>query len=353
MTDRIPVYLDCDTGIDDALALAYLLRSPAVRVVGIGSVSGNTDAAQAARNTLDLLGIAGVAGIPVAVGAHHHLADDYRGGAAHVHGGNGIGGMLLPRAPQHPDARTAVQLLIDLSHEHAGALQVVAVGPLTNLALAVQQDAALPSRIAGLTVMGGACLAPGNITPAAEANIHNDPEAAAIVFDAWQAGADAAISEGQDAGPTSGTGAAPDATRSAATLVPLDVTMQHTLEEHDQRALAASGDPLARMLAEMLDHYLDFYRPIFGRRTCALHDPLAAVIAAGGIGLTSAPRVPLEIDTTDGPGRGATIADLRGIYRGPGDSSRGGVRIVREVDRPVIQVLLATILGRYSEPVRP
>ncbi|KHK95838.1 nucleoside hydrolase [Microbacterium mangrovi] len=320
MTERIPVFLDCDTGIDDAVALGYLLRSPAVDLVGIGAVSGNTDSSQAARNTLDLLGIAGVTGIPVAVGAHHHFSQDYRGGAAHVHGDNGIGGMQLPRSEQEPDARTAVELLIDLSHQYAGTLHVLAVGPLTNIALALQADPTLPSRVKAFTVMGGACLAPGNITAAAEANIHNDPEAAAYAF------------------------AAEVTAQWDATLVPLDVTMQHTLEEQHQHALAASDDPLARVLAEMLDHYMDFYRPIFGRRTCALHDPLAAVIAAGEIGLSDAPRVPLEIDTADGPARGATIADLRGIHRGTGDSSRGGVRIVRAVDRPVIDVLLDTIL---------
>ena len=317
MAAPTPVFFDCDTGIDDALALGYLLRSPAVDLVGIGTVSGNTDAAQAAINTLDLLAVAGASGIPVAIGSHHHLAQDYHGGAAHVHGDNGIGGLELPRSEQRPDDRTAVQLLLDLSHEYAGTLHVVAVGPLTNIALALQADPTLPTRIAGFTVMGGACLSPGNVTPAAEANIYNDPEAAAVAFAAeWDAA-----------------------------LVPLDVTMAHTLEEDDQRALAASDDPLAQVLATLLDHYMEFYRPIFGRRTCALHDPLAAVIAAGEIGLTSAPRVPLEVDTTHGPSRGATIADLRGIWRGLADSSRGGVRIVRAVDGPVVRILLDTILG--------
>jgi purine nucleosidase len=326
MTTPIPVFFDCDTGIDDALALAYLLRSPAVELVGVGSVSGNTDAAQAARNTLDLLGIAaasGVAsasGVPVAIGSHHHLVDEYHGGAAHVHGDNGIGGLQLPQSDLQADERTAVQLLIDLSHEYAGTLQVLAVGPLTNIALALNADPTLPTRVAGFTAMGGACLSPGNITPAAEANIFHDPEAAEIVF------------------------AAEVSAQWDAALVPLDVTMQHTLEQEHQHVLAESGDPLAETLAEMLDHYMDFYRPVFGRRTCALHDPLAAVVAARGIPLASAPRGPLEIDTTNGPGRGATIADLRGIWRGDGESSRGGVRIVRAVDGSVIDVLLDTII---------
>ncbi|MET0591043.1 MAG: nucleoside hydrolase, partial [Naasia sp.] len=100
MTDtapRIPVFFDCDTGIDDTLALVYLLTRPGHRTVGIGTVSGNVSAAQAARNTLDLLALAGHSGIPVAVGQHDHLASPYPGGPTHIHGVNGVGDVELAR----------------------------------------------------------------------------------------------------------------------------------------------------------------------------------------------------------------------------------------------------------------
>src|SRR4051794_37633318 len=103
------LYLDCDTGIDDAIALAYLLNAPGVTLAGIGTTNGNTSAGQAARNTLGLLALAGVSGIPVSVGA-----GDPRAGAEHVHGGNGVGGIALPTGGA-PDPRTAAQLLIDLA----------------------------------------------------------------------------------------------------------------------------------------------------------------------------------------------------------------------------------------------
>ncbi len=315
MTDSIPLYLDCDTGVDDAVAIAYLLASTRVDLVGIGTVSGNTSAHQAARNTLDLLAIAGRADVPVAVGAHDHLAHAYRGGAAHVHGDNGIGGVVLPRSPRDPDAASAVELLVALSHRYAGALRILAIGPLTNIALALAADPTLPDRVATVTVMGGAARAPGNIGPVSEANVHNDPEAAhAVLAAGWDV-----------------------------TLVPLDVTMEHTLSDTDRLALS-EGPPVARVLAEALDVYLEYYRPVYGERRCALHDPLAAVVAVDAVTPTVAPRVPVAVDIGDGPGRGQTIVDLRGQRAGPRDHDGVRTRVVLAIDADVAAHLVETIL---------
>ncbi|KAA9108402.1 nucleoside hydrolase [Microbacterium rhizomatis] len=317
MTDPIPVYLDCDTGVDDAVALAYLLRSPSIDLVGIGTVSGNTSAAQAARNTLDLLALAGADGIPVAVGAHHHSSHEYSGGAAHVHGDNGIGGVELPRSGREPEAVSAVELLIDLSHRYAGRLHVLTIGPMTNIIEALEADPTLPERIAEVTTMGGAANVPGNITAVAEANVFNDPAAA-----------DALLTADWDI-----------------TLVPLDATMEHTLSEADRVTLAEASDPLLRAVGGMLDLYFDFYRPTYGIRTCALHDPLAAVIAAGGTTITRGPRVPVRVDTTHGPGRGQTIADLRGQRLGDRDHPGARTRVVLDVDGSISSHLMQVLTG--------
>lgn len=317
MSDRMPVYLDCDTGVDDSVALAYLLASPTIELVGIGTVSGNTTAAQGARNTLDLLALAGHGHIPVAVGAHDHIDHPYDGGALHVHGENGIGGVELPRADTEPDSRGAAQLLLDLSHEYAGNLRVVTIGPMTNLAHALEADPTLPSRVAGVVTMGGAALAAGNITPIAEANVYNDPQGAAALLTAeWDV-----------------------------TLVPLDVTMEHVLNEEQRGMLLASERPFVRTIGEILDHYFDFYLPTYGERSSALHDPLAAVIAAGGVTPTVAPRVPITVDTSWGPGRGQTIVDLRGQRLGARDHEGVRTRVVLQVDAPVANHLVATILA--------
>lgn len=126
-------------------------------------------------------------------------------------------------------------------------------------------------------------MVPGNITPVAEANIVLDPEAAERMLSAgWPV-----------------------------TLVPLDTTMENTFEKSHIDALAQSDAPLIAAVGEMLHFYSGFYADIYGRVCCALHDPLAAAIALGDVELESAPRVPVVVDATDGPGRGQTICDLR------------------------------------------
>lgn len=297
-----PLYFDCDTGIDDSLALAYLLASAEIDLVGVGGVHGNVTAAQGVENTLRLLDLAGRGDVPVAQGASAPLVGEFGGGAAWIHGANGIGEVELPEAAAEAISEDAADLLLRLSHEYAGELEIVAVGPLTNLGLALQRDPSLPERVRAVTVMGGAALVPGNITAVAEANIAHDPEAAQLVIAAdWPV-----------------------------TLVPLDTTLENQLEEEHRAQLVASDIPIARAVGEALDFYFDFYVELYGRRSSALHDPLAAAIAVGGIQPAVAPRVPVEIDTADGPSRGQTVCDLRGQRRGWVDHAEANVRVVLE-----------------------
>ncbi|MBK4347022.1 nucleoside hydrolase [Lacisediminihabitans changchengi] len=312
----LPVYLDCDTGIGDAMAIAYLLASEHAALLGIGTVSGNTSAAGAARNTLDLLALAGRDDIPVAVGEHDFLTRAFHGGATRVHGDNGIGGVVLPESPRHPVAESAPEMLVRLAHENAGQLRVIAIGPLTNLAIALRLDPTIADLVADVTIMGGAAMVPGNVTPVAEANVHNDPDAAAAVLEAaWPV-----------------------------TLVPLDTTMQSLLDTDDRDRLLASTRPVAHAIGEMLDTYFDFYVQVFGRRVSVLHDPLAAAVALGDLELDSAPIVHVEIDTTNGPGRGQTVSDLRGRFRGHPPTERARTRLVLSVAEPFAPKLMAALL---------
>jgi len=311
-----PVYFDCDTGVDDALALAYLLASDEIELVGIGTVSGNVSAEQAADNTLRLLALAGRADVPVAVGEHNPLAGQFDGGAPNVHGANGLGGVAVPPAEVAPVAEAAANMLLRLSHQYDSRLEVIAVGPLTNLARALERDPLLPERVASVTVMGGAALAPGNITPVAEANIGNDPEAARAVMDAaWPV-----------------------------TLVPLDTTMENTLEETERLQMCEAGSALVRAIGRMLEHYFDFYVAEYGRRCSALHDPLAAALAVGGIRARVVPSVPVEVDASRGPGRGQTICDLRGQRAGTVDREGAHVRVVLQTEEQLAPHLLERLL---------
>lgn len=315
----LPLLLDVDTGIDDALALMLAVRSPEVELLGVGSVAGNVDAQTAARNTLRVLEVAGAHDIPVAVGAASPLVEPFQD-AAWVHGADGLGNSSQPEPSGSPSGETAVEQLLRLSREHRSQLTVVAVGPLTNLALAIGCDPELPARLRRIVIMGGSARVGGNMAAWAEANIGHDPEAAAVVFGA-------------------------DAVR---TMVGLDVTTQVTIGEDDVAALAASGDACGQLAAEILPHYLDVYEGWSGQRRCALHDPLAVAVAAQP-DLVVTKALPVGVETAGRETRGMTVVDLRGLL--PGAPIPDGPRtdVALGVDRePFLELFRQRLSGRSS-----
>lgn len=280
-TPRTPIYLDCDTGAGDALAIAYLLATPGIRLAGIGTVAGAVNAAVAAANTLNLLATAGRDDIPVAVGGYDPVDGPRPGTPGHGRNGqgrNGIGDVLLPRSRRHPVDESATELLIRLAHEHPGELEIIATGPLTNLAEALYLDPELPRLVRRVTVMGGAVFAPGNAGKFAEANVAANPEAAADVFAAsWPL-----------------------------TLVPLDVALAHSFNETHRRALAAAEGLTQQALAQMLGTCFTYYEKHFSTRRMSPHDCLAAAFATGDLDPERMPTLRIGVDTTAGPRRGQT-----------------------------------------------
>ncbi len=184
MSGAIPLLIDTDPGVDDALALLMAFNDPRHRVVGLTIAAGNVGLDHTVANTLKLCEVAGRTDIPVFPGCAAPLLHPARD-AAYVHGRDGFGDSGYAPAAHAAQAEHAALALLRLSHEHAGKLLLVALGPLTNLALALKLDPALPQRVARLVVMGGAITGHGNITPAAEFNIAFDPEAAHVVFSAF------------------------------------------------------------------------------------------------------------------------------------------------------------------------
>lgn len=181
--DRIPLLIDTDPGVDDALALLMALRSPAHAVVALTIAAGNVGLHHTVRNALSLLDLLDL-DVPVHAGCDRPLLHPSVD-AAFVHGQDGFGDAGLPVPMRRPAPEHAVPAMIAASHRHAGALTMVMLGPLTNLALALRLDPSLPQRVPRLLVMGGAVTGHGNITASAEFNIAFDPEAAHIVFEAW------------------------------------------------------------------------------------------------------------------------------------------------------------------------
>ncbi|PNS07342.1 nucleoside hydrolase [Solilutibacter silvestris] len=184
MTNKIPLLIDTDPGVDDALAILMAFNSPDHDVVGLTIAAGNVGLDYTVRNALKLCEVAERADVPVFAGAPQpllHRSED----AAFVHGRDGFGDIGYAPAARQPEAEHAALAILRLSHEHAGRLMIVALGPLTNIALALKLDPTLPQRVTRLVVMGGAVTGHGNITPSAEFNTGFDPEAAHIVFEAF------------------------------------------------------------------------------------------------------------------------------------------------------------------------
>lgn len=184
MTNKIPLLIDTDPGVDDALALLMAFADERHDVVALTIAAGNVGLQYTVRNALKLCEVVGRDDVPVFAGSPDpllHPALD----AAHVHGLDGYGDVGLPPPSRRAEAEHAALAILRLSHLHAGELMLVMLGPLTNLALALKLDPSLPQRIKRIVVMGGAVSCHGNITPAAEFNFAFDPEAAHVVFSAF------------------------------------------------------------------------------------------------------------------------------------------------------------------------
>ncbi|MCW5852301.1 MAG: nucleoside hydrolase [Anaerolineae bacterium] len=298
--------IDTDPGIDDAVALLLALRSPELHVEAVTTVFGNHDIATTTDNALALLALAGRPDIPVGQGAARPLARPFLGHREEVHGARGLGGAPLPAPQSAPVTQPAHELIIDRARAHPGELTLVAIAPLTNLALALQAEPRLPQWVARVVLMGGAYTRPGNITPLAEANVYHDPEAAAQVFAApWSVHA-----------------------------LGLDVTLQATLEQADIARFGTRGTPVADFVAAALPFYQQFYRARKGQPATPMHDP-AAIAYTLDQSLFQMRLARVTVDQSDGPRRGHIQTTLEVA---PDDAH---LHIVTHIDLPKFRALLA------------
>jgi len=182
--NTLPLLIDTDPGVDDALALLMAFSNQQHHVVGLTVAAGNVGLHYTVRNALKLCEVAERTDIPVFAGAPDPLVYPCVD-AAHVHGRDGFGDVNLPEPTHSAQSEHAALAILRLSKQYAGELLLVALGPLTNIALALKLDPTLPQRIKRFVVMGGAITGHGNITPVAEFNIAFDPEAAHSVFSAF------------------------------------------------------------------------------------------------------------------------------------------------------------------------
>ncbi len=289
------LFLDVDTGIDDAFALLYACAAPQARLVGVSTVVGNVSLAAATRNTRAVLALAGRAEVPVAPGAAVPLGADPNDASA-IHGVTGLGHAVLPEPAEPAHAAHAVDAIIAAARAQAGRLVLVATGPLTNVALAVMREPELPRLIKRFVIMGGAYREHGNVTPSAEFNIWHDPEAARIAFRAF-----------------GGPGGAP------VVAIGLDVTRRTTIDGADLDALAARiGDrpregALMTFLRDSARFYFERTERQSGQRFLVMHDPLAVAVALDPT-LVETRRAAVDVETSGRLTTGATVVDWDGRW---------------------------------------
>lgn len=311
----IPVLIDCDPGQDDALALLLALASPELDVVGVTSVAGNQTVDKTTANALRVLELAGRNDISVARGAEGPLAGELVV-AADAHGETGLDGPDLPPPSAEPVAARAADFLAERLLAAPEPVTVVAIGPLTNLALLLEEHPEAAGRIARIVIMGGA-IGVGNQTPSAEFNIWIDPEAAAQVF---------------------ATG--------LVTMVGLDVTNKALLTRADADRIRDAG-PVGAAAAAMLDFYLDFYLGFYDHGGAPIHDALAvAHVFRPDLLVLEERRVDIEV--AHGLCRGRTVVDMRRRRRGPEPNARVAV----DVDVEGFRELLLGRLGAFP-PTSP
>ncbi|SPM28680.1 Inosine-uridine nucleoside N-ribohydrolase, partial [Mycobacterium terramassiliense] len=284
-----PVFVDVDTGIDDAMALIYLLASADADVVGIASTGGNIHVDQVCANNLALLELCRAPAIPVSRGADEPLCGHWPHHSK-FHGPKGLGYADLPRAGRVLTGHDATAAWVSAAHAHPGELVGLVTGPLTNLALALRAEPALPRMLRRLVIMGGAFGGDGvEVNPMAEWNIRVDPEAAGEVFAGWA---------GQQQLPI---------------VCGLDLTRRVAMTPQIlARLAAASGpSPLLPVIEDAMRFYFESHEARGHGYVAFMHDPLAAA-AALEPRLIATRAATVDIELADTPTRGVTTPDWSG-----------------------------------------
>src|ERR1051325_735208 len=281
------ILFDTDPGIDDSCTILLALASTELSVEGLSIVHGNCSLEQATRNALSVLELANANYIPVARGCELPLVQPSLL-APETHGDTGLGYAQLPEPRTKPIRQHASDFLIEKILSSPGEITLVAIGPLTNVALAIRQEPRIAKALKELIIMGGAIRYEGNTTALAEFNTYVDPHAAHIVYHAGI--------------PT--------------TLVPLDVTYQCILKPDDVNRLLKTDSPITKFIADATRFYMEFHDEYQKIEGCVINDPLA-------LALTFAPELcayqelHVDVDISGGVSMGKTFADFYNYGKKP------------------------------------
>jgi purine nucleosidase len=306
------IILDCDPGIDDALAIAFAYGHPDIELAGITTVAGNVGLAKTTVNALAVCEFIGAGSTPVTAGCAGPLLRPALD-AREVHGDSGLGGAVLPPPVTPPAPGHAIDYIIDTFRAAPGEITLVATGPLTNIALALRREPRLTDWVRDFVIMGGSA-SRGNVTPAAEYNIWADPEAAAVVFRAgW-----------------------------TVTMLGLDVTLRTSATAAVQQRMAGLGSLATDLLLPALDQYKSVREPAGP----PVHDVCAVAYVAQPdlFGLRAAS---VQVETAGVLTAGMTVTD----FEAPAGAIGGNALVAMDIDvNRFWEVTLATY-GRVAGQV--
>jgi len=281
------IIIDTDPGIDDALAILLALASPELSLEGLSVVHGNCSLEQATKNGLSILELVNATHIPLARGCELPLVQPSLL-APETHGNTGLGYAKLPEPRTRPTVQHGCDFLIEKVMSNPGELTLVALGPLTNIAMAIRKEPKFAKSLKEIIIMGGAIRHEGNTTPLAEFNTYVDPHATHIVFHAGI----------------------------PATLVPLDVTYQCILTTQDVERLMRIDSPIPKFIKDTTAFYMEYHNTYQDIKGCIINDPLA-------LALTFAPELcdyqdlPVDVDISGGVSMGKTFADFYNYEKKP------------------------------------
>ncbi|GGL77583.1 nucleoside hydrolase [Glutamicibacter protophormiae] len=319
---QIRLLIDNDTGIDDALALAYLCACDHVDIVAVTSTPGNVSADQVAANNRALLTLCGKPEVPVLIGARKPLEIPLVT-TEETHGLQGVGYATLPDAgAREGEDRDAVDFWINAARANPGELTVLLCAPLTNFALALRREPRLPWLLRKVVIMGGAFYYQGNTTPTAEWNTHVDPHAATEVFAAYTAAAEAGLPEEQlpivcALETTERFEMRPGFVNDLAMTAELDE--EHVRETDPEGTRSKAENPLIRYVSDALRFYFEFHRNYDQGYIAHVHDYFAAGVAAGTLEYQTK-LATVDVETESTLLFGTTVADFRGLWGKPANA---------------------------------
>lgn len=312
--------IDTDPGIDDSRAIQFAFGCEKFDILGLTTVYGNVDIALSTRNALRLLHLLDKKDVPVAKGAAHPLNSKFSGGVPFIHGDDGQGNTWAAEAPLNAIELTADEFIIKKVNESPGEVTLAALGPLTNLALALKKDPGIQHKVKEVVFMGGNAFCAGNASPAAEANILSDPDAADQVLGAiWPV-----------------------------TMVGLDVTHKTVLSRETFDEIAKNESPINVHVTKAYLFYLDFFQRVNQMKGTYVHDSSVFAFLINR-SLYKTAKHPIRVETSDGISKGKTwpaTVDTNNKERGTLQPwrNRPKINICVDVDADGVIELLKNVL---------